>query len=307
MNKPDLSIIIISYNTKQITKNCLDSIVDSLKGSKLTVEVIVIDNGSTDGSKEMLEKFQSFPLRSSSFEGQAKFKTILNETNLGFGKSNNQGVRTAESNYILFLNSDILVLDDAVEKLYKFYKQNEKMINFLGGKLLNKDLTPQASCGPNYSLMMVFTHLFFRGDYWGLTRYSPNRIKEVDWVSGACILTKKKCLQNIKGFDEGIFLYMEEIDLLYRAKKHGFRVFFYPEARFIHLGSASTRSRKYPILQVYRGLIYFYRKHYSVSAQFLLKIMLKFKALVGLTIGKIANNKYLKETYEEAYKISNMD
>ena len=292
MKKYDLSIIITSYNTREITRNCLDSILKSLKKSSLNYEIIVVDNASSDNSVKLLEGLRVNGLR-----------VIKNIKNLGFGKANNQGVKTAQSDYILFLNSDIIILEDAIDKLYKFYKQNENTINFLGGKLLNKDMSPQPSCGPFYTLPVIFAALFLRGDYWGLTRYSPKTLKEVDWISGACILSKKQYLNSINGYDETIFMYMDEIDLLYRAKNFGHRVFFYPDARFIHLGSASSQSRKYPILQVYSGLLYFYKKHYSTSSQFLLKIMLKLKAAISLAVGQILNNKYLKETYGKAYQM----
>jgi GT2 family glycosyltransferase len=153
----------------------------------------------------------------------------------------------------------------------------------------------------------VFAALFLRGDYWGLTRSSPTTTTETDWVSGACIITKKKYYESLSGFDEKIFMYMDEIDLLYRAKKKGYRVFFYPEARFTHLGSASSGNRTYPILQVYRGFLYFYKKHHSAVAMFFLKGMLQLKSLIAIAIGKLTNNSYLVSTYEEATKLVSMD
>jgi len=299
MTKFDLSIIIVSYNTKKITIDCLKSIIKSLKKSSLKYEIIVIDNNSKD---ESVKAIQNLKTKSKKLE----LKIIGNKKNIGFGTANNQAVKFAKSDYLLFLNSDIIVLNSAIEKLYNFYKQNERLFNFLGGKLLNKNKTPQPSCGPMYTLLMVFTHLFLRGDYWGLTRYSPNKVKEVDWVSGACILTKKEYFEKLGGFDEKIFMYMEEIDLFYRAKKQGFKIFFYPEAQFIHLGSGSSGGRTYPIIQVYRGLIYFYKKHCPRLSIFLLKIMLKLKALVAINIGKITKNNYLIKTYGEAYQIVKM-
>lgn len=298
MKKYDLSIIITSYNTKEITRNCLESILKSLKNSLRQYEIIIVDNNSTDGSFELLKRYSS---------NYSNIRIIENKENVGFGKANNQGIRMAQSDYILFLNSDILVLEDAIEKLYNFYRQNEKSINFLGGKLLNENLTPQPSCGPFYTLPVLFVALFLRGDYWGITRYSPKNLRGVNWVSGACILTKKHYLNSINGFDENIFMYMDEVDLLYRAKKHAYRTFFYPNAKFIHLGSASSGNRKYPILQVFNGLMYFYKKHYSKPDQILLKIMLKLKALIGLAIGQIFNNKYLKETYGKAFEMVKLD
>ncbi len=295
MLKPDLSIIIITFNTKKITQSCIESIVKSIK--TISYEIIVVDNGSTDGTVEHLKKLS---------RSDEKIRTLINGTNIGFGKANNQAVRTANSNYILFLNSDIVVLNGAVEKLFAFFKKNIKMAQFLGGKLLNKDLSPQASCGPEYSLPMIFAHLFLRGDYIGLTRYSPDKIKEVDWVSGACILTTKEYFEKSGSFDENIFMYMDEIDLFFRARKNGMRIFFYPVAQFIHLGSASSGSRTYPILQVFKGLLYFYKKNRSPLAQVLLKIMLKLKAVIGLIIGYSIGNTYLKETYGKAYKMVEM-
>ncbi len=295
-DKIDLSIVIISYNTKKITENCLNSIFQSI--TNLTCEIVVVDNASTDGSIEMLRDL-------------AKEKTNLilieNRKNVGFAKANNQGIKSSSGDCVLLLNSDTVVLNQAINQLYDFYHKHEGEIDFLGGKLLNKDLSPQPSCGPFYTLPVVFAALFLRGDYWGLTRYSPNKLKRVDWISGACILTKKTNLETIGGFDEKIFMYMDEIDLLYRAKKRGYRTFFYPQAQFIHLGSASSAGRTYPILQVFKGLLYFYRKYYNHTLSiFFLKIMLKLKALTALLIGRLTNNQYLVKTYAEAYQLAKM-
>ncbi|MBI4004983.1 glycosyltransferase family 2 protein [Candidatus Roizmanbacteria bacterium] len=292
--KPELSIIIVSYNTKQITRNCVESIYDSTA----PCEIVVIDNLSTDGSQEMLQEYQ---------KKHNNFHLIQNAQNVGFAKANNQGVKIAKGEYILFLNSDIVVLEDAIQKLFTYYKENENRIHFLGGKLLNADKTPQTSCGPSYSLAVVFAALFLRGDYWGLTRYSPTKVQEVDWVSGACILTKKECFDAVGGFDENIFMYMDEIDLLYRAKQKGHRVFFYSNAQFIHLGSASSNNRTYPIQQVFKGLLYFYKKHHNGLSLLFLKIMLQLKSLIAISIGKATHNHYLISTYEEALKLARMD
>ncbi|OGK30192.1 hypothetical protein A3F29_00850 [Candidatus Roizmanbacteria bacterium RIFCSPHIGHO2_12_FULL_33_9] len=292
MVKPDVSIVIISYNTKQITKNCLDSVVSSFKNSRLIYQIIVVDNDSKDGSVEFLKTFSK--------KHPNNFKLILNNENTGFGKANNQGVKIADSDYILLLNSDTVTLDDSIEKLIKYYKKNEGVVHFAGAKLFNKDMTPQPSTAPFFTPLIVFAALFLRGDYWGLTRSSPNIEKKVDWVSGACILTKKEYYNKINGFDEGVFMYMDEVDLLYRASLKGLNTYFFPEAKFIHIGFASSGSKSYPVIQVFRGLIYFYKQHYSKWAFYWLLIMLKLKAKVSLIIGKITKNKYLIETYEKA-------
>jgi len=292
VSKAILSIIIISYNTKEVTKNCLESIY---KNKTDRFEIIVVDNNSKEGSAEMLREYE---------KTKNNFVLIKNDKNLGFAKANNLASKKALGQYFLFLNSDIVVLDDGINKLLDFYIKNQGKVNFIGGKLFNRDMTSQPSCGPFYSLPVIVGALFFKGDYWGLTRYSPNNLKKVAWVSGACILTSKQIFDEIKGFDENIFMYLDEVDMLFRANKKGYFTYFYPEAKFIHLGSASSQGKTYPILQVYRGFIYFYKKHHNNRLSiFLLYFMLKLKAVVSKIIGKLTNNNYLIKTYEEAEKL----
>lgn len=301
MKKLELSIIVISFNTVKITVNCIKSIIESLGKSHLNYEIIVIDNNSSDGSVDALKKIKT---QISKIKNTNQIlKIIKNNENTGFGKANNQAVTEAQGKYILLLNSDIVVLDNAIEKLLDFYKHNKNQIHFLGGKLFNKDMTPQPSCGPFYTLPVVFAALFLKGDYWGLTRYSPNNLKKVDWVSGACILTKKEYYEKIGGFDEGIFMYMEEIDLLHRAKLKKYQTYFYPQAPFIHLGFASSGNKSAPIINVCRGFLYLYKKHFPGLPLFFLKILLKLKVQVAIFIGKITKNSYLIETYEKALKL----
>jgi GT2 family glycosyltransferase len=180
----------------------------------------------------------------------------------------------------------------------------------VGAKLFNKDMTPQFSAAPFYTPFVVFAALFLRSDYWGFTRYSPTTIKKVDWVSGACFITTKEIYDQISGFDEHIFMYMDEVDFFYRAALKKLTVGFYPDSHFIHLGSASSKGRSEPIIQVYKGFLYFYNNHYPQNLT-ILKNMLKLKAFISLSIGRgmklIKNQKenYLTKTYEKALEIVN--
>jgi hypothetical protein len=296
MSKLDLSIVIISYNTKKITRECLDSINQSLKNSKIKYEIIVADNDSRDGSQELLSKM--------SLDKENHVVYFQTGENLGFGRGNNYAVNRSNGKYILLLNSDTIVLNRSIEKLFKHYVENESWIHFLGPKLLNRDLTPQASAARFFTLPVVFASLLLKGDYWGATRSSPNEFKKVDWVSGACILTTRKRYDQLRGFDKEIFMYMEEVDLLYRAAKKGLNTYFYPDSQIIHLGSASSNGKTFPILQVYRGFLFFYKKHYSLPGLLCLHLILKFKAAIAYFIGRIKNNQYLTTTYGEAFKIS---
>jgi GT2 family glycosyltransferase len=286
----DLSVIIVSYNTKKLLEDCINSVKKSFIGSSVTYEIIVIDNVSTDGSREML---------ASSFKD---VRVILNDNNVGFGKANNQGMDISRGSYILLLNSDTVVLGDALVKLLHFCRQKNHA--FVGAKLLNKDRSPQTSCGPFLTLPVVFAALFLKGDRLGLTRFSPNKPTKVDWISGACIMAPKKLFQDGLKFDESIFMYMEEIDLLYRAAKKGYKTYFTPSAKIVHYGAASSQNkRKQPVLNIFRGLQYFYKRHYSPIELFLLKILLRSKAIGSYIIGLLIGNTYLKETYAEALKL----
>ncbi len=286
----DISVVIVSFNTKKLLDDCLTSLYKSIRGQLFDVEIIVVDNASTDGTREML--INKYP----------KVRTIFNSENVGFGRANNQGIRKAAGEYVLLLNSDTIVPNHAMKKLYEFTKKHPK--SFVGPKLLNMDRSAQTSCGPFFSLPVVFASLFLKGDVIGLTRSSPKKTKHVDWVSGACMMAAKKLFMDDLLFDEDIFMYMEEVDLLMRAKKKGYGTYFYAGAQIIHLGGgSSTNKRTGPVLNIYKGLLFVYRKHYTASALQKLRILLKIKAIISIIIGFVTNSGYLKKTYAEAYTL----
>jgi hypothetical protein len=282
----DLSIIIPSYNTKDLLDRCLASIFRTMDKTSVSFEVIVVDNKSTDGSIELLNKKYDQVIK------------VFNKENFGYGKANNIGINRSKGTHILLLNSDCVVLDDAIENLYRFSLSHPKSL--VGGKLFNEDNSPQTSCGPFYTLPVVFMMLFLKGDILQITRSSPSSVCEVDWVSGACIMAPKSLLESVGGFDEGIFMYMEEIDLLYRSREKGYTTLFYPEAHIIHSGAASSKSKKEPVVNIYRGLIFFYKKHYPEWQMRILKFLLSMKARIVIGIGTILGKKDTVQLYEKA-------
>jgi len=317
MSAPLLSINIVSYNTKDITLQCLRSIEKSLQTRWLTkvpgkdIEVILIDNASTDGSADAIESMKgilSIPLR-----------LVRNTENIGFGKGHNKAAIESAGEYLLLLNTDTILLADALAKFMESFLANnppespkyknlvtratgDYRVHFAGPKLLNSDMSPQPSSGPYYSIPVIFGALFLRGDHWGLTRYSPSSPQRVDWVSGACILCKREHFQELGGFDEQIFMYMEEIELLYRAKKEGMEVWCLPSARVVHLGSASS-NKTYPIFQVYRGFLYLYHKHHHALALRMVQCLLTLKAKLVIVLGRLLGRPNLVETYQKALQI----
>jgi len=290
-----LSVVIVNYNTKKFFKDCLESIFKHTKG--LDYELIVVDNASTDGSVEYLQRFKGSKVQRS--------KVIFNKENLGFSRGNNQGIRQAEGKYILLLNSDTLLKDNALFKMVEFVDQHPE-ISVLGPRLLNSDGIFQASVG-RFPTLPVVAVMLFKEHFGGsrLVRWAPDRICPVDWVMGAALIARKEVFEKVGLLDEKIFMYMEEVEWCYRVKKAGYKIYFYPGAEIFHLGQGSSKTgRKEPILNIYKGLIYFYQKHKSTWELLVLRGLLKLKAGVSFLVGLITTNRYLKETYGKAFKIS---
>ncbi|MFZ5366148.1 MAG: glycosyltransferase family 2 protein [Patescibacteria group bacterium] len=291
----DLSVVILSFNTQKLLEDCLNSIFQNTEG--IEFEIIVVDNGSIDGSVEMVKELIK--------PQTPNLKLIENKINLGFAKGNNQGLLQAQGKYILLLNSDTIVKNGALKKMVEFMDEHLQA-GVVGPKLLNPEGTPQASAGSFPSLPVIGVMLFkehFGGSQ--LVRTSYQTTKEVDWVMGAAMMVKREIFPKTGLFDENIFMYYDEVEWCYRIKKAGFKIYFYPEAEIVHLWQRSSQTgRKGPILANYQGLVYFYKKHKSTLDLFLLRILLKLKAGVALIIGHLTNNSYLKETYAEAFKLA---
>ncbi|MBI3384771.1 glycosyltransferase family 2 protein [Candidatus Gottesmanbacteria bacterium] len=283
----DLSIIILSYNTKNLLDSCLASIYDNYKNQNF--EIIVVDNSSTDDSVAMIKK--KYP----------KVLLIESQKNLGYSAGNNLGLAKSQGRNILFLNSDTKILGDSLDIMVK-YLDAEEEIGIIGPRLINPDQTLQKSVGNFYSLGNVALMLFGGGRL-GLFRNSPDKYLVVDWISGSCMMVKRSVFKKAGLLDENLFMYMEEVEFCYRAKMKGILTGFIPEAKVIHqeLGS-SKNGREQAIVNIYKGLIYFYRKYDSSGKLLILKFLLKAKAYLAKTLGLITGNNHLIETYDQALR-----
>lgn len=212
------AIIIVNYNTKTLLRQCLRSITN--------YEIIVVDNGSTDGSQECLKRIKE--------SKNQRIKVLFNKENLGFAKAVNQALRQAQGEYILLLNPDIKVKKNALKKLIKFAK-NHPEAGIIGARLLNPDGTTQGSCFPKLSIANAIKE-FWLGQKGVFEKYAPRTQKpvEVEAVVGACMLIAKKVIEKVGFFDERYFLYFEDLDYCRRVKKSGWKVYYLPEAEFIH-------------------------------------------------------------------------
>ena len=232
----DVSIIIISYNTKDMTLECLDSVYKQTVG--LSFEVIVLDNDSSDGSAESVEEL--FP----------EIELIKSPGNLGFAKANNEAAQGANGKYLLLLNPDTVVLDGAIQKLYQFALSLPDH-SIYGGRTLfaDRSLNP-ASCWRQQTLWGLvcysfgLTSLFRRSplfDHEGYGSWSRDSIRDVDIVSGCFLLIDRVLWKQLKGFDSDFFMYGEDADLCLRGMAEGAKPIINPEAVIIHYGGASEK------------------------------------------------------------------
>lgn len=281
-----LSICILNYNTKDLTLECLSSLFGQYEKQiyKKEVEIIVVDNNSTDGSSASIKS--KFP----------KVVVFDNKENYGFSKGQNIAAKIARGEYLLFLNSDTQVQDNHLLKAVS-YLESSKKVGVLGTKLLNPDRTLQLSAGRFYTLLNCLIMLV-AGERFGLLRYSPSEICRVDWVSGASLLVSKRLFNSIGGFDEHFFMYVEDMELCYRIYKKGYVVEFYPDAVILHreLGSSN---RGFAVASIYEGILYFYKKHKNYIQYIVVKIAFAIKACFAVTIGVLTGNRYLVLTYRK--------
>jgi hypothetical protein len=252
----DLSIIIVTWNCAEFVRNCLDSVL--ISAGNLSLEIIVVDNDSSDETAKIVEQF--YP----------QVNLIQNKKNLGYAKANNQGIQEATGEYILLLNPDTQVLEDALSLMYEFMQENPK-VGALGPKLLNPDKTFQASCRefPTFSTLIWefsgLSRLFPRSRIFGRWRmgyFDFDKPREVDQPMGSCLMLRRETLDDVGIFDENFGMFFNDVDLCFRIKKRGWKIYFYPDAKVIHHKGASTRKAKTKMIWLSHLAFYkFFKKH----------------------------------------------
>jgi len=237
-----LSIILVSFNSKNFLLNCLESLYACLIRGEYYCEVIVVDNKSSDFSCQMVRhKFPDVIL-------------IENDVNLGFGRANNLAVQCAKGNYVLLLNPDTLVNDKILDKTLNFFQNHLDQKSAFGGILVNSDGTEQGGSRRSFpNLINTFLYFTKLDKIWQYKNsydlsWLPIETHQVDCVSGACIGMPKSMYQDLGGFDEQFFLHFEDIDLCKRIWKFGYKLWFYPEVKVFHVkGGSSTTSESIKI------------------------------------------------------------
>jgi hypothetical protein len=245
----DVSIVIVNYNTRQLTAECLDSVFAKTNG--LRFEVILVDNASRDGSAEQ-------------FAADPRIVFIAGGGNLGFGRANNRGLQAARGRHILFLNSDTQLINNAVKILADFLDVTPRA-GACGGNLLRPDLQPNLSlfrmfpAGGEWDFIFssVYSRFFLRGN---IAYNHTGRPLPVAFVSGADMMVRRAVLEETGGFDEDFFMYFEDAELAWRIRRRGYRIFSVPDARIIHLGGQSNDSRDFFFPAYYQSRRLFLQK-----------------------------------------------
>lgn len=292
--KCDLSIIIVSYNTRNILKSCLDSIHESLKRSFLKFEIFIVDNNSSDNTQEMIKN--TFP----------SVHLIENIKNVGFSKANNQAIGLARGRYLLLLNPDTIVFSKSLHLMIEFMEAN-RLSGIITPKLVDRYGAVQPSVGNISSPFMVFLRfciprvffsaklkrLLFKSK---LRRFFGNQMnsyylpftlddpQEVETASGACLLVRRDVIKQVGCFDEAFFMYSEDMDFCLRVRNAGWKILYFPKAMVLHLSGKSSGGEFQPwsILRRAESYDYFFRKHNRFIDRTEVKCFLLFGLLMRL-------------------------
>ncbi len=251
----DLSVIIVNYNTREFLDSCLRSLDE--RSDAVSTEVIVVDNGSLDGSQEMVRS------------RHPGIRLIENGINRGFAAANNRGIRESMGKYLLLLNSDTMLSRGALEGTVGFAEEMN-LKGIVGCKLLNSDGTLQPSVRSFPTIMNVASETFFLsglfphsrifGKYY-MSFFDYSAHAEVDWVMGAFLMFHRDVLEAVGMLDERFFMFGEEIDFCYRARQSGFRTWYFPGASVFHRWGGSSKTFYTRILWTKGSQLLFFQKH----------------------------------------------
>lgn len=261
----DLSIVVVNWNTSELLIQCLDSIYRARP--HLTFETILVDNGSTDDSVNTVA--EHFP----------DVRIIVNDRNLGFARANNQGLSVARGRYFLLLNSDTIIMPNALDELVH-YADEHLDVGVVGPKLLNMDGTLQESWAEFPSFYSELTGKLIRHRR---PVQESSHSYDVDWVSGACMLVRSETIDSAGMLSEDYFFYSEEVDWCFRIKANGWLIRYLPTSEIFHLGGGSASMNSLRQLSLlYQNKIIFFKKNYGSFKAYLLRYGLAFANVYGI-------------------------
>ena len=271
----DISVVIVGWNARHYLQLCLQSLADA--PPRRSMEIIVVDNASSDGSSEMIKA--RFP----------HVKVIRSEENLGFAKGNNVGILQCQGRYIALVNPDVIVFPDCLDALADFLDQNPDVGN-VGPRVFNPDMTMQSTCRRFPTLWNNFCSTarleklfqnskFFAGEH--MFYFPHDRTLPVDVLVGCFSMIRREAFDDVGLLDENLFMYGDDVDWCRRAWKAGWQVVFFPGARAIHDRGKTTAS--YPVrfaVAQQRSVLYYWRKHHGFWHMMGIRSMMFFHHLI---------------------------
>lgn len=290
----DISIIIVSFNTKKLLENCLLSIKMHAKG--INYEVIVVDNASSESI--------------TGITSTTGLKIIQNKKNLGFAKANNQGIKKAQGRYVLLLNSDTELVENSLMKMIKWMDKHQE-VGIVSCKLVNADGSTQPTGGSFPTLWRVFLWASFLDDLPGVASifgsYHPHTGQffdeehQQDWVIGAFMLIRREVVDNIGYLDEDFFMYGEDVEYCLRTREAGWEVWYTPLTQIVHLGSKLTERT---VIGEFSSLPKIYKKHFAFWQYPFLLLFLKLGAFLRMIFFAIRGEGETVKVYAKAFSIN---
>ena len=313
----DVSIVVISFNTKDITIDCLKSVVNFTKD--VNYELIVVDNASTDGSDKAIEEFSK------------KHKNTIfvkKKNNLGFGGGNNVGMERAKGRYILLLNSDTKLHEDSISAMVEWMDANSDA-GVATCQLKNIDRSIQATGGKFPTLLRVVGWSLFLDDIpmwsrlfgsyhphipssaFGDDYYRKSHVQ--DWITGAFMMIKQEAYESVGGFDSKFFMYTEDVEYSYRFRRQGWKIWYVPITSILHIGGASSSGagvefsdkvigKESSVVGEFVGLKLFYKKHFPGQCG-LARIIMKTGAILRIFVfGFLQGQSEARKIYAKAFQ-----
>lgn len=288
----ELEVVIVNYNTPELTLRCLDSLFQ--RKTKVNFSVWLVDNASTDYSTQRIK--QRYP----------KIKFIESEKNLGFAGGNNLALKRSDAPWVLLLNSDTEVREDGLDALYKFAVGHDYGI--LSCQLENPSGTFQSNGGKTPSFLNLFLWLSGLDDILKIPSYQIRKREDfisqqdLGWVAGTAMLISRDVIKRIGYLDSKLFMYAEDVEYCMRAKRNGFKIGWTDEARIMHIGGASLDKPQYrQWLGEFKGIIYIYQKYYGLILSFILRLVISFFVLIRSLAFLLTGKPKISLTYAKIF------
>ena len=275
----EISVIIVNWNTEKYLEKCLEALY-ALGPSTIKWDTWVVDNASSDGSTQMVEK--KFPT----------VNLIKNDQNVGFARANNQAIAKSSGRYIWLLNSDTEIKPKALDYLYNFMEGNPS-IGAAGSMLLNPDKSLQVSCYPLPTLSKEFWRLLhldrvFNYGIYNMDNWDRITPRNVDVIQGASMLLRRDAIDQVGSLDKDYFMYTEEVDLCYRLNKDDWQVSWVPKSQVLHHGGQSTQQIATKMfLSLYQTKALYFRKNHGNLAAGVYKLILLIISLIRIILSPL--------------------